>query len=82
MRYKDSDRCHHASIMVLMLLHNLHILGLLNFLKIFVMIQNGFPGPENTKFGEKSEFRQEFMVFQAKFLLRIFQNHSEHKQMT
>ena len=37
MRYKDSDRCHHASIMVLRLLHNLHILGLLSFLKICVI---------------------------------------------
>ena len=35
MRYKDSDRCHHASIMVLMLLHSLHILGLLSFLNFF-----------------------------------------------
>ena len=38
-------------------------------------IQNGFlgyTGPKNTIFGEKSDFPQESIVFQAKFLLRIF----------
>ena len=37
MRYKDSARCHRASIMVLMLHHNLHIHGLLSFLKKIVI---------------------------------------------